>query len=147
MCWATNSSTWWSDRSRTSRPIRPSIPRWSPSSRREWIPYILAVISKFAAQAIRKVFDIGWKPLFFMGFPASSIGMVIKPAGPEKAVGIITAFAGKDPIDPAWNGDPGMQEWRVFMAKYLPDADLSDSFYVAGYGQSLALMQVLKQCG
>lgn len=109
--------------------------------------FVLAAIPKFAAQGIRKVYDIGWKPLFFLTYTSTSAGAVIKPAGPEKAVGIITAAFVKDPTDPAWTDDPGMQQWRAFTAKYLPDADLWDVYYVAGYSLSLTLMQVLKQCG
>ena len=108
---------------------------------------IVAAVPKFAAQAIRKVYDIGWKPLFFMTNVSVSVGTVINPAGPEKAAGMITGNFVKDPTDPAWNSDPGMQEWRAFMHKYLPDADTSDGLYVWGYGVSQTLMQVLKQCG
>jgi len=108
---------------------------------------ILAAIPKFAAQAIRKVYDIGWKPMFFLSNVSVSVGLVIKPAGEEKAIGIITAAYLKDPTDPTWKDDPGMKEWRTFMAKYLPDADLTDGAYVYAYGVSLTLMQALKQCG
>jgi branched-chain amino acid transport system substrate-binding protein len=108
--------------------------------------FVLATAAKFAAQAIRKAHDIGWKPpLFFMSYTAA-VGAVIKPAGPEKAVGIITAEFLKDPTDPAWNDDPGMREWRGFMAKYLPEADRSEVLYANGYGIAQTLMQVLKQC-
>jgi branched-chain amino acid transport system substrate-binding protein len=67
--------------------------------------------------------------------------------GPEKAVGILTGNFVKDPTDPAWNNDPGMEEWRSFMHKFLPDADLADVLNVWGYGVSKTLMQVLEQCG
>ena len=107
--------------------------------------FILVAIPKFAAQAIRKVYDIGWKPLFFMSNVATSVGAVIKPAGPEKAVGVIAAEFVKDPTDPTWKDDPGMNDWRAFMAKHLPDADLTDGNYVNAYGESLTLIQVLKQ--
>ena len=108
---------------------------------------IAATAPKFAAQAIRKVYDIGWKPLVFLTNVAGSVGMVIRPAGEEKAVGIITSWWFKDPTDPAWKDDPGMKQWRAFMAKYLPDADLTDAAYGYGFTLSLTLMQVLKQCG
>jgi len=108
---------------------------------------IAATVPKFAAQAIRKVYDIGWKPLFFLSYVSSSVGLVMKPAGPEKGIGIITAYFIKDPTDPAWKDDPGMNEWRSFMAKYLPDADLTDVNYVVAFGVSLTMMQVLRQCG
>ena len=108
---------------------------------------IVAATPKFAAQAIRKVYDIGWKPLFFMTNVSISVGSVLKPAGLEKAVGIVTALYGKDPTDPAWKDDPGMNEWRAFMAKYMPGADLTDVSYVYAYGVSMTMLQVLKQCG
>ena len=68
------------------------------------------------------------------------------PAGAENGIGIITSGFGKDPTDPAFKDDPGMKEWRAFMAKYMPGADLTDNNYVYGYGVSTVLMQVLNQC-
>ena len=77
---------------------------------------------------------------------SASIGAVIKPAGPENAIGMITAGYLKDPNDPAWKNDAGMNEWRDFMAKYMPGADTTDGYYVFAYGVSKAMLQVLKQC-
>jgi branched-chain amino acid transport system substrate-binding protein len=108
---------------------------------------VVAAISKFAAQAIRKVHDLDWKPLFFMSNTAASIGAVIKPAGPENAIGIITAGYLKDPNGPMWKNDAGMNEWRDFMAKYMPGADTTDGAYPFAYAVSKAMLQVLKQCG
>ena len=108
---------------------------------------VTAATPKFAAQAIRKVHDIGWKPLHFMTNVSVSIGAVIQPAGMDKAVGIITGAYLKDPNDPAFKNDPAMNEWRAFMKKYLPDADTTDVSYVYGYAVSETLVQVLKQCG
>ncbi|HVJ55834.1 MAG TPA: ABC transporter substrate-binding protein [Aliidongia sp.] len=108
---------------------------------------VIAATPKFAAQAVRKVYDIGWHPLEFLTNVSISVGSVMNPAGPEKGVGIITAGYGKDPTDPTWKDDPGMQQWRAFMTKYLPDADQSDASNVFGYGVSMTLVQVLKQCG
>jgi branched-chain amino acid transport system substrate-binding protein len=107
---------------------------------------LVAAISKFAAQAIRKVHDLDWKPLFFMSNNSVSIGAVIKPAGPENASGMITAAYLKDPTDPTWKNDAGMNEWRDFMAKYMPGADTTDLIYVFAYTVSKAMLQVLKQC-
>ena len=107
---------------------------------------LVAAIPKFAAQAIRKVHDLDWRPLFFMSNNSASIGAVIKPAGPENAVGMITAGFVKDPNDPTWKNDAGMNEWRDFMAKYMPGADTTDGYYVFAYGVSKAMLQVLKQC-
>ena len=107
---------------------------------------LVAATPKFAAQAIRKVHDLDWKPLFFMSNVSNSIGAVIKPAGPENAIGIITAGFGMDPTDPIWKNDAGMNEWRDFMAKYMPGADTSDSLYAFAYAVSQAMLQVLNQC-
>jgi branched-chain amino acid transport system substrate-binding protein len=107
---------------------------------------LVAAIAKFAAQAIRKVHDLNWKPLFFMTYTSTSVSAVIKPAGPENAVGIITAGFVKDPNDPSWKNDAGMNEWRDFMAKYMPGADITDVNFVYAYGVSKAMLQVLKQC-
>jgi branched-chain amino acid transport system substrate-binding protein len=109
--------------------------------------FLLAATPKFAAQAIRKVYDIGWKPLFLMTDVAASVGTVIAPAGPEKAVGIIVAAYLKDPVDPTWKDDAGMKQWRDFMTKYIPDGDISDNGNVYGYTVGMTLVQVLKQCG
>jgi branched-chain amino acid transport system substrate-binding protein len=107
---------------------------------------LVAAIPKFAAQAIRKVHDLDWKPLFFMSFVSTSIGAVIKPAGPENAIGMISSGYVKDPNDPTWKNDAGMNEWRDFMAKYMPGADITDGNYVSAYGFSKTMLQVLKQC-
>jgi branched-chain amino acid transport system substrate-binding protein len=72
---------------------------------------------------------------------------VLKPAGLEKSVGLISSIYGKDPTDPQWDNDPGMIEWRAFMKKYYPEGDLTDAFNVYGYGVARTLVQVLKQCG
>jgi ABC-type branched-subunit amino acid transport system substrate-binding protein len=102
---------------------------------------------KFAAQAIRKVADIGWKPLHLINNVASSVGAVLTPAGLDKSVGLITALYMKDPTDPQWAKDPGMQRWRDFMAKYMAGADVSDFNYVYGYGAAQLMSMVLKGAG
>jgi branched-chain amino acid transport system substrate-binding protein len=107
---------------------------------------LVAATPKFAAQAIRKVHDLEWKPLFLMSNVSVSVGAVIKPAGPEKAIGMITAAYVKDPNDPTWKNDAGMNEWRDFMAKYMPGADTTDTSYVFAYAVSKVMLQVLKQC-
>ena len=76
-----------------------------------------------------------------------SVGSVIEPAGMERAIGIISAAYLKDPTDPTWKDDAGMQQWRAFMAKYMPGADLSDAGCVFAYGVTFTLHQVLKQVG
>ncbi|HWI26597.1 MAG TPA: ABC transporter substrate-binding protein [Stellaceae bacterium] len=107
---------------------------------------VTAATPKFAAQTIRKVYDIGWKPLHFMTNVSISVGSVMVPAGMEKGVGIISATYGKDPTDPTWANDAGMNEWRAFMKKYIPDADLKDANYVYAYGVALTMLHVLEQC-
>jgi branched-chain amino acid transport system substrate-binding protein len=109
---------------------------------------VLLVVAtpKFAAQAIRKVHDLNWKPMFFMTNVAISVGAVINPAGPENAVGIISAGYLKDPTDPAWKDDAGMKQWRAFMDKYMPGADQTDGGYIAAYAVSDTMLKVLKQC-
>jgi branched-chain amino acid transport system substrate-binding protein len=108
---------------------------------------LTAATPKAAAQSIRKVGEIGWKPLHFLTNVSISVSSVIKPAGPEHALGIITAGYYKDPTDPAWANDPGMNEWRGFMKQYMPDSDTTDSNYVFAYGIGTTALQVLKQCG
>jgi branched-chain amino acid transport system substrate-binding protein len=102
---------------------------------------------KFAAQAIRKAYDLGWKPVQYLNSVSGSIGSVLTPAGLDKSVGLISVQYLKDPQDPAWKDDKGMNEWRAFMKKYYPEGNLTDAFNVSGYGAAQTLVQVLKQCG
>lgn len=107
---------------------------------------IAAATPKFAAQLIRKVYDLSWKPLFCMTNVAISVAAVMQPAGPEKAIGMISTRYIKDPTDHAWDNDAGMNEWRAFMKQYLPSADTTDSGYVNAYGVAQTMLQTLKQC-
>jgi branched-chain amino acid transport system substrate-binding protein len=107
---------------------------------------LVGAIPKFAAQAIRKVYDLQWKPMFFMTNVAISVGTVMQPVGPEKSIGMLSTAYLKDPTDPAWNDDPPMKTWRAFMAKYNPSGDVTDGSTVFAYGISMTMMQVLKQC-
>jgi branched-chain amino acid transport system substrate-binding protein len=102
---------------------------------------------KFAAQAIRKAYDIGWKPVHYLNNVSASIGSVLTPAGLEKSVALISTQYLKDPLDEAWKNDKGMNDWKAFMAKYYPDGDLKDASNVFGYTAAQGLAQVLKQCG
>ena len=102
---------------------------------------------KFAAQAIRKAYDIDWKPLHFLNNVSNSVGSVLTPAGLEKAVGIVSSYYLKDPTDPQWVNDAGYLEWLAWMKKYNPDGNLTDTFNVYGYTVAQTLAQVLKQCG
>jgi branched-chain amino acid transport system substrate-binding protein len=102
---------------------------------------------KFAAQAIKKAGEIGWKPVHLLNSVSASVGAVIRPAGIEPAQGILTALYGKDPTDPQWKDDPGVKEWFAFMDKYYPDGDKTSSFPVYGYSVARTMVQVLRQCG
>jgi branched-chain amino acid transport system substrate-binding protein len=102
---------------------------------------------KFAAMAIRKAYDSGWKPLQYVGNPSASVASVLTPAGLDKSVGIISSHYLKDPTDPQWANDPAVQEWSAFMKKYYPDGDPNDTFNIGGYAAAQTLVQVLKQCG
>jgi branched-chain amino acid transport system substrate-binding protein len=107
---------------------------------------LVGATPKFAAQTIKKVHDLDWHPTFFMTNVSISVGSVMTPAGAENGIGIITTGYMKDPTDPAFKDDPGMNEWRAFMAKYMPGADLSDANHSFAYGVSMVMLQVLKQC-
>ena len=102
---------------------------------------------KFAAQAITKVAEIGWHPIHILNLVSNSVGGVLKPAGFDNAKGILTAGYLKDPTDPSWKTDPGLNEWSAFMDKYFPDGDRTSSFPVYGYTAAQAMVQVLRQCG
>jgi ABC-type branched-chain amino acid transport systems, periplasmic component len=102
---------------------------------------------KFAAQAIKKVAEIDWKPLHFLNNVSNSIGSVIKPAGYPSAQDIISAAYLKDVTDPQWANDAGMKQFLDFMAKDFPEGDKLDSGTMVGYGVAQTLVQVLTQCG
>jgi ABC-type branched-subunit amino acid transport system substrate-binding protein len=104
-------------------------------------------IPKFAAQAIRKAAEIGWKPLHVLSSIGNSVGATLKPAGLENAKGIISDFYLKDPTDPKWQNDPGYKGWIAFMDKYYPDGDKTDANSVFGPSDAATVIQVLKQCG
>lgn len=102
---------------------------------------------KFAAQAIKKVAELGWKPTYFQSNVGASVGSVLKPAGYENAQGILSAAYAKDGADPQWDNDEGMKKFYAFLAKYAPDMNKADGSVVYGYGQAQTLVQVLKQAG
>jgi branched-chain amino acid transport system substrate-binding protein len=102
---------------------------------------------KFAAQAIKKMAEIEWKPLHFLNNVSVSIGSVIKPAGMENAQGIISSAYLKDPTDPQWKDGAGMKAWNEFLDKYVPEANRTDASVIYGYTVAQTLVQVLKQCG
>ncbi|WP_371818053.1 ABC transporter substrate-binding protein [Bradyrhizobium sp. CCBAU 53421] len=102
---------------------------------------------KFAAQAIRRAAELGWRPLHLLGVGSSSIDAVLVPAGIENAKGLISASSFKEAADPTWADDAGMKKWRAFMDSYYPDGDRKSLFTVYGYSAAELLVHVLQQCG
>ena len=102
---------------------------------------------KFAAQAIKKAHEIGWKPLHFLNNVSSSLGTVLKPAGLDASKDLITALYMKEVTDPQWKNDKGFQDWVAFMKKYYPEGALDDQANGFGYNVAILMTQVLKQCG
>src|SRR4030081_3635223 len=102
---------------------------------------------KFAAQAIKKIAEIEWKPLHILNNVSASIGSVIRPAGPENAQGIISSTYLKDPTDPQWKTDAGMKAWNEFLDKYYPEANRADASVMYAYTVAQGLVHVLKACG
>ncbi len=109
--------------------------------------FVIFSVPKFAAQAIRKAYDIDWHPQEFVSSVGSSIAGAIRPAGFEAAKGIISAAYQKDSADPQWHDDPAMKAWNVWMDKYNPHVDKSDYYAPYGYNIGHAVVQLLKQCG
>jgi branched-chain amino acid transport system substrate-binding protein len=102
---------------------------------------------RFAAQAIRKAYDIGWKPLQFIPSVSSSVASVLTAAGLEKSIGVISVAYFKDPSDPQWADTPEMKDWFAFMHKYYPDGNPADMLNVYGYTSAQTMAYVLKRCG
>ena len=104
-------------------------------------------IPKFAAQAIRKAYDIGWKPVHFLNNVGNSVGATLIPAGLEKSVGVISTTYYKDASDPQWQNDQEYKDWIAFMKEYNKDSDPADNNTELAYARAFTLVQVLKQCG
>ena len=102
---------------------------------------------KFAAQAIRKASELGWKPLHMLSYISQSIPAVLKPAGLENAVGIISGQFAKDPTDPRWADDPYTKDYHAWLQKYIPGGNPDDIFLTAGYAFIQPLVYLLEQCG
>jgi branched-chain amino acid transport system substrate-binding protein len=102
---------------------------------------------KFGAQAIRKVAEVGWKPVHYLNQVSASVGSVLKPAGLENALGLISMQYTKDPTDPTWANDPAMKEYFAFLKKYAPDVGVDDGNGTYGYAVAQLMEQVLKQAG
>jgi ABC-type branched-subunit amino acid transport system substrate-binding protein len=109
--------------------------------------FFSATTPKQAAQAIKKIHELNWKPVHILDINATSVGAVMKPAGLEASKGVISVNYGKDPLDPTWKDDPGMKKYFEFMAKYYPEGDKDSSFNSYGYMTSQLMIHVLKACG
>ena len=102
---------------------------------------------KFAAQAIKKLHELNWKPVHIVDINATSVGAVMQPAGLDAAKGVISVNYGKEPLDPTWKDDPGLKRYLDFMAKYYPDGDKNSNFNTYGYSTAQLLARVLEMCG
>lgn len=107
---------------------------------------ISGVTAKFAAQAIRKVYELGWTPMHFVTSGAASASSTIIPVGPERAQGLITSVYLKDPSDPAWTDDAGMKEYLNFMAKHYSEGNPKEFLNVYAYTVTSVLRRMLEQC-
>ena len=102
---------------------------------------------KFGAFSIRKTYDIGWQPMRFVAFPSSSVATVLRPAGLDKAIGVLAAQYAKDPLDPAWKDDAEMHDYVDWMKRYNPEGDVADSFNITGYISAALMVEILRRCG
>ncbi|MBB1093410.1 ABC transporter substrate-binding protein [Rhodopseudomonas palustris] len=102
---------------------------------------------KFAAQAIKKVADLDWRPIHILDINASPVSSTLKPAGLDISKGIISVNYGKDPADPQWKDDPGVAKYLAFMDKYYPEGDKMSTINTYGYSTAQLLVTILKQCG
>jgi len=109
--------------------------------------FFSASTPKQAAQAIKKIAEMGWHPVQIVDINATSVGAVLKPAGLDAAKGLISVNYGKEPLDPSWKDDAGLKKYFDFMAKYYPDGDKDSNFNTYGYSTAQLLVHVLKQCG
>ena len=109
--------------------------------------FINITTPKFGAQAVRKAWDSGWKPLQIINNVSASVGSVLTPAGLDKAVGLLTLQYYKDPNDPQWKDDANMLEWRAFMGRYYRDGDPKDASNLYAYITAQTMVHVLKACG
>jgi branched-chain amino acid transport system substrate-binding protein len=108
---------------------------------------IAATLPQLAVQAIRNVNDLGWKPMLFVSSISASVPIVLLPTGMEGSIGLLCYAYAKDPLDPAFENDPAMKDWRAWMSKYLPAEDVRRPVFVHGYNSAAAMVQVLKQAG
>ena len=109
--------------------------------------FVSITTPKFAAQAIKKLAELQWKPMHIVANVSASVGSVLQPAGFENSQDLLSATYVKDGVDPQWKDDPGMKKWSAFIDKYMPGANRSDGNLVYGYGVAQTLVETLRQCG
>jgi ABC-type branched-subunit amino acid transport system substrate-binding protein len=109
--------------------------------------FLQATTPKFAAQAIRKTYEIGWKPLQIIPTAVAQISNVLQPAGMEASIGVLTAIWRKEPSDPKWENDPEMKDYRAFMKQWAPGEPVEDGFSMNGYVTGKMIVEILKSCG
>lgn len=102
---------------------------------------------KWAAQAIKIAAELGWKPTHYLNSVSSSVGSVMLPAGAENGIGVISSNYFKDPADPVWAKDKGFLEYKAWLEKNMPGANITDGFYVSGYVHAAAIAHVIRQAG
>ncbi len=106
-----------------------------------------ASLGKSTSQAIRKVAEIGWHPMFLLSYVSSSVASVLIPAGADAAKGIISSNVYKDPGDPQWENDPGFQDWLAWMKQYYPEGNIHEQLNSSGYATAMTMVELLKRCG
>ena len=109
--------------------------------------FVIAATPKFAAQAIRKAYDLGWNAARYLSYVSGSLVGPLKPAGLEKSKGLISGSFSKDVNDPRWKDDPGRKEWKAFTDKYMSATEFPDANAEEGFSAAATMVQVLKQCG
>ena len=109
--------------------------------------FVNFALPKAATQAIRRAYDIGWRPVQFLNYASGSVSEVLLAAGAQKSLGIISIDNQKDPTDTQWKNDPGLDAWRAWMQRYYPEGDATDNSNVYAYTVAQLLVHVLKQCG
>ena len=109
--------------------------------------FISITTPKFAAQSIKKVAELGWKPLFILNSVGTSTGAVMRPAGFENGQNIISAAYNKDPTDPQWKDDAGIRNFDAFLTKYFPEGNREDLLLMNGYNFAQTMVHVLRKCG
>ncbi|MBR1286276.1 ABC transporter substrate-binding protein [Bradyrhizobium sp. AUGA SZCCT0177] len=109
--------------------------------------FFLHANPRFVAQAIRRTFELTWKPAIILPSVGASVGAALAPAGLEKSIGAVTAAYMKDPTDKVWESDKGFQDWLAFMKRWYPRGSLIDGSNVYGYSMAQTIVQVLRQCG